>query len=406
MTRGAPEQLPLAQLKQLAGRLLVVELLAAGSPESATSMRRLLEEVSTFGRRESERNEHLHEHIRKLVARMQDVGQALPQPARFILPVVTTADARSKVIDCVSCAGEHRRPCSREPAREQESFENIHERGHCIRPLKDQFALVLETMRWLVTSHLGASVDRTLHLSTGFSTTKPHHFSVPFAVGGSHNRSAGTVKLTFWLDGFDLDTYHAITYVLFHELFCHAWDGTSSAAVASTRRPLTEGEEFADGWMDSVAVRVLEAWLEGRLGPGAPLPPDAAARRRRLAQSFHAARLQPEDDQYLGQDPRPATIERQAGVEAAEELLRRLAMRFPTDCEQALNRMVGWSLYLCATAHPHRARLAYWRWFDQPGDERSEPQPSPDTVQLLDLICSQHYAEGWKFALSRLSNIN
>jgi len=239
-------------------------------------------------------------------------------------------------------------------------------------------------VKLLVARSLPAAPEPELALAVRFSEGPPHGFKVDAMVSGEHtavdigSRSRGVVALTFQIDTLDLTTYRAITYVLFHELFCHAWDGTG----ALPRKKPLDSDGFADGWMDYVAVRALTRWLSGHWTQGPPLPPDRFDREG-IAWRFHLARVARPRGTATG-----SGFQRAAGAEAAQRFLELLSRRFPAD---ATDLLIAWSLYLSIYRPPGRGRVLRWN------------PSNPQTDQLLARIGERNFGEAWGLADIQLS---
>lgn len=88
------------------------------------------------------------------------------------------------------------------------------------------------------------------------------------ALSGSCRWSDGSdpvsvVTLSVRDDAFDWDSACHLPYVLAHELVCHAYQGTAVADCAEPRRQVDGSCAWSEGWMDVIALWLVEEWVRG-----------------------------------------------------------------------------------------------------------------------------------------------
>jgi hypothetical protein len=328
--------------------------------------------------------DRLDVHLGAVIREARRVAGDLPRATRALGPVLDALDMLGRGIDCDQCVQKAGRvgSCGNEAAS---YHRNITYGGDCIAALKRHFEQVRAAVRVLVTRSLPAAPDPELALAVRFSEGRPHGFNTPCMVSGEHTaldlpgRPRGVVALTFQIDALDLPTYRAITYVLFHELFCHAWDGTG----ALPRRKPLDSDGFADGWMDYVAIRGATRWFAGD-DPASPPPPPDRFEREAIAWAFHAARVARPQGTATGPG-----FQRAAGAEAARRFHDLLGRRFRT--AEAVDLLIAWSLYLSIYRPPGRGRILRWN----PSNLQTE--------QLLTHIGERNFCEAWNVADNQLS---
>jgi len=386
-----PTQLPFAKLKRIVSRVLLLESQAALPSDADEQELEALRHVhggalaldALLGL-DDRVDDRLDAHLGQVIGEARRVADKLPRAARALGPVLVELDALGRGVDCANCAqkaGIGEELCKTAGAN---YHRNVTYGGDCIAQLKRHFDEVHVAVKLLVARSLPAAPAPELALAVRFSEGPPHGFKVDAMVSGEHtavdigSRSRGVVALTFQIDTLDLTTYRAITYVLFHELFCHAWDGIG---VLPRKKPL-DSDGFADGWMDYVAVRALTRWLSGNWTQGPPPPPDRFDREG-IAWRFHLARVARPRGTATG-----SGYQRAAGAEAAQRFLELLSRKFPAE---ATDLLIAWSLYLSIYRPPGRGRFLRWNPLN------------PQTDQLLTRIGERNFCEAWGLADIQLS---
>lgn len=71
------------------------------------------------------------------------------------------------------------------------------------------------------------------------------------------------VTLSVRDDAFDWDCACHLPYVLAHELVCHAYQGTAVADGAEPRLQVDGSCAWSEGWMDVIALWLVEGWVRG-----------------------------------------------------------------------------------------------------------------------------------------------
>jgi hypothetical protein len=143
--------------------------------------------------------------------------------------------------------------------------------GHCIRPLKSFFEVVISVAEIYHKEHLQNSVFSLprVFFSTAYSNEKPHGLAVDYRIGGDvkfHGVRLSEITLTIAVRDFDWKSYLATPYVLFHEAIAHVYaDSLQVPGVSVGPRELpSDDASFAEGWMDYVAFLVMQEFFEGR----------------------------------------------------------------------------------------------------------------------------------------------
>lgn len=155
----------------------------------------------------------------------------------------------------------------------------VYQPGACIREYREIFESCLAETHRLYRENCPAFAP--MQLPEAFLSTQyyqePHEFSVCKSVGGTTkyqdaNRPTSLVVLRMRVDDLDLKSHDAVAYILFHECICHVFQGLRGRA--GPRLETHPDDIFAEGWMDWVAVRVLEeivlrqAWHNDYLNTG------------------------------------------------------------------------------------------------------------------------------------------
>lgn len=182
-------------------------------------------------------------------------------------------------------------------------------RGLCIDPLREMFSVAWGVAKKCYEQHSSLLKNVVGSCRVGFATelalAPPHSFGVNFAVSGltDFTKSPTVIKLKVFVAGFDWETYCSVPYVLFHECICHAFQ---NAYPRNRERAPADEDGFLDGWMDWVALKMLE--LE--------YPENSSAAS--VGAQFHAARI--------GLDLHRPWAHRALGVEAAKKLFYTLKL--------------------------------------------------------------------------------
>jgi hypothetical protein len=264
-----PHHLPLHARKSLCGRTLVLEHqmahLAIGVEGAAgEELAPIYDDLLQAARKGCSNKAHgsLGCNTVRLDAFLQTLakwteGHRSVQASRNpeLLPILDSLSKQLTEIDCAKC-GNH--VCDGSDA----DHHTVETAGECIKPFRTMYENVLKRTLALYRSYVpdfDAIPPPVVHFNTE-SATRPHHFGECAFVGGttryddSTRRSVSIVTLMVAPEDFDLASRQAVGYVLFHECFCHAFQGLRGAG----RRESTPPEDpFAEGWMDWIAKTLL-----------------------------------------------------------------------------------------------------------------------------------------------------
>jgi hypothetical protein len=231
-------------------------------------------------------------------------------------------------INCDACSSR----CSLSPNICDEGAHDHHlvaQGGLCIEPLKQMFSLALDVAKIYYERYTGLKPQYpSVVFSTHFKTDpkKLHDFPVALhATGRTQYLQCGSqvqVQLMLAPRAFDLATFAAIPYVMFHECVAHAFTGLYPAPPASLE--CSAQDQFGEGWMDFVTLKIMQEVFSGQ-GPAAPFSAKMPFRPDgiRTAETFHNARADwrasnaSKDSPYIS-----------VGVDAANNFLNILNNRF------------------------------------------------------------------------------
>lgn len=169
---------------------------------------------------------------------------AVAQPFRAAL----TTDLSARI--CTECSKEVCRGTLASPVTD---VENLAQRGSCISPLKELFG---EALRLARGSYGVGVVPKIVFSTAGVAARPVHSLELALFATTKESGTVGTrtltreVLLSVYAPAFHYRDYFATLYVLFHELFSHAFCGISL-------HDDSDGEPFSEGWMDWVAMRTL-----------------------------------------------------------------------------------------------------------------------------------------------------
>jgi hypothetical protein len=172
-----------------------------------------------------------------------------------------------------ACNGCVQSPCQWNEASRVVDDQNLRNVGNCIAPLKEMFDFATD-----ISSEIYAQLahNNSCPSEMIFSTTHMHkrNSELDLAISAStheisidqNGKFQRKVKISFYLNEFWLGDYLACLYAVFHEVFVHGWCGIDIGSETST-----QSEDFHDGWMDMIAVHILDQVLTG-LQPSSSLP--------------------------------------------------------------------------------------------------------------------------------------
>ena len=160
-------------------------------------------------------------------------------------------EALSAELGASTCQTCSTRPCEGTDASEVADLEAVTLGGLCIGPLHTFFAFADDLARRhyeqrpklnFHTAELTAHPGRPLEIALDGKTLEKARFNP-----GAIERE---VVLRLFVGEYGIDDYFATPYVLFHEIFCHGYAGTSIAEEIV-------GDVYSDGWMDWIAANTL-----------------------------------------------------------------------------------------------------------------------------------------------------
>jgi hypothetical protein len=253
--------------------------------------------------------------------------------ARNVREVLHTARGRAELLSCEKCAS-GATVCTG-LTRDDVLVANG---GHCIRPIKDMFTVAAHTADRYYRgcsarfAGLNPSDIPTVVLATKHWLGTPHNLPLRVQVSGATEFKGGVpnleshVGLNICIENFDWESYCAILYVLFHECVSHAYQNLTTSPAR--RAPLDPDDPFGEGWMDWLALRLLQM----EITESAKRYPHAAEISR-VANLFHNARVG--SGQFLNPEswgrPREKTqawcAQGKQAAEKVETLLKRLSAK-------------------------------------------------------------------------------
>jgi hypothetical protein len=259
--------IPLAQRKLICGRLVFFQaaypgrlsLLTAGAESEFDQVRDNIFRLTERAPYSSPDSEPLDYFLGRLLGDLEDQMRPNLRGQHGALFRLIQDDIRGTVerISCLGCTPVRPRICD----GGNKDDEIVGNGGACIAPIRAMFddAVQVTTGSYVKYCNLfGPKGAPDLSFSTSFCNSKPHDIPGDYFVGAvtTHNDSSAQVDLCLWPNRFDWNTYAAITYVLFHECICHAYQGMRPVRP----KPLNDG--FVEGWMDWIAFECFRKHLE------------------------------------------------------------------------------------------------------------------------------------------------
>jgi hypothetical protein len=247
----------------------------------------------------------------------------------------TVSDVQRQMgsVCCAQCAGPGSPICQGENVDADSVI--VEKGGQCILPLKETFHVAAEIARAYYRRFAKKqfqNVPAKILFHTKEEGGKPHQFDlslVPFQVSGvtefevTATKWVTIVSLVLWVEEFDWDTYLACPYVFLHELICHAFKRPFPQSARESKQP----DIFAEGWMDWVALLILEkeypnlaSWWQSvaKAQKNSTKKPAFPLRDRgqvKVARMYHEGRLNCDHE-----NAPPVCVDWQRGKEAAEKL--------------------------------------------------------------------------------------
>ena len=213
--------------------------------------------------------------------------------------------------------------------------------------------------------------------STGHTVDLSHPFPNEYSISGCttyHDESPASlvseVELVFNISGFNWDTHLACLYVLFHECVSHAYQGM--LLQHATRRATEPRDSFAEGWMDWISLKVLEAALLAdsvsviNLGQSC----DEVAK---VADTYHRSRLSFEH--FKQEKHKKDSVHWNVGVRAAQKFYKLLGILPETkESQEDLFLQISFDLNLLE-CDMHKLEIFVWNIDDYLAAEGRLPSP-------------------------------
>lgn len=282
--------------------------------------------------------------LRKLTSRFLRTAEPELERHPQLFEVVKTAlQKRGDEISCANC-NSLRSGVGNE--------EVISSRGCCMSPLRQMFDIAHKTARIYYSKF--ATHSETILPEVVFSTRHSrdmsdlHDLPVPYAVtGGTQYCSLGEqswteVYLKMCVEKFDYDSYMATPYILFHECIAHAFHGVIPSPL--NRKPSEPEDEFAEGWMDFVAFKIMEEVMDKK-GPAKHLSSKVNFTDEHYHRSFNLYFSRVDLNVSHPYKPSEHAIHRKLGQSAANKVLHVLG-RLPESYKNPWQAFLQMSLDL------------------------------------------------------------
>jgi hypothetical protein len=233
----------------------------------------------------------------------------LIDPARTALPPIAAQIREAlKAVNCEACAGVDR-VCRGSKLVDDDV---VAARGACLEPFNRifEFARTATLQCYEQYSSVAAQHLRAVevYLSTDVLKKEPNLVLCRRINGATTYHDEGTQQASevgLHFDRSTLDTWsvRTIPYLFFHELVCHAWQGIVSRnqPVARSLSDTTSPDDyFAEGWMDHVAIRILELAQRGTFEthPALKFAPCPQLRLQHVAQGRDVSGERGDADSY------------------------------------------------------------------------------------------------------------
>lgn len=312
---GYPPQIPLRKRKELCGRLLFFDI-AQPLREEFVKNRALpvLDsfQKTLFGVLESEsgksfNSEPLDRFLQERIARFNNFLPLFSgrhaQLSKELLRALTRGAAG---LSCRNCS-QSTRVC--DAGIDDYDLRLLAERGFCITSLRQMFDTAYEGAKEYCSFYgtlFPQEEPPTVTFSTAFYPTRADLHTVPveYQVGGltTYIKALAQVELGLVVNKFDLETYQAVPFVLFHECVAHALHSIFPTIVGRERK--ASYDPWGEGWMDWVAYQMMDDIINQR-GPAATLSVKLPFQLDSLnaALQFHTARVDFERDESSATEP-------------------------------------------------------------------------------------------------------
>jgi hypothetical protein len=150
-------------------------------------------------------------------------------------------------------------------SHDAKTFDNVNNGGKCIEPLKE---LVNDLTGWVESlwrqcpdggsppQIVFSTTDRAFEQS-GPITRKYHVGGYALSIGrrGTYKTKVG---LEIVHDKFEWDQFNYLTYILLHEILCHAFQSLDNPPL---RENADSNDIWSEGWMDALAHVLALEWL-------------------------------------------------------------------------------------------------------------------------------------------------
>ncbi len=176
--------------------------------------------------------------------------------------------------------------------------------GGCIQTFTNLFRFVVQEAEAWYRLHVPNPIPfltPEVRFETAFHS-EPHRKPIAKHIGGSTFCEPGPkgdglgvlVRLYLNVAEIDWESLTATPYILFHEIFSHAYQGIQ--VDAKPRRDTDRDDSFAEGWMDWVAARAFDVTL--REGPESASSVPYTSEDFETGEALRRARVtpRPEDD--------------------------------------------------------------------------------------------------------------
>jgi len=206
-------------------------------------------------------DEELEEWINFLISSVNNAY--LGERSLFIKEVTSQLNEAKGNIKCLRCAKNVKTEICDDT---QKDFTKIMEGGECLSIFNELFETTC-SKALVYYSKFFPEVNFNKMLVITFATRPiadpPHRRNLALYLNGrteyfdNESRAKAVIFLELYLKDFNWESFLSIPYILFHEVFIHAFDSVLPAGL--TREAYTDQTSvFLDGWMDYVALMILK----------------------------------------------------------------------------------------------------------------------------------------------------
>ena len=309
-----------------------------------------------------------------LYSRGSRIARSLPVDRKENRPQLEGALlGASRSVSCSTCAERNQAysPCEGVSALQDA---RLISQGACLSWLRDSFEWVRREVEQIYRHCLHGTLGFRPPTMTGLATESvrvPNDLrNVQFHVGGftryedTASDLESSVRLSFNVRNFSAECLYGIRYVLFHEVFVHAFHGTALRG-RQTRQVCSPTHRFFEGWLDWIAAEELAGLLRRQ-----KVPVNIALPRREADVTIH---LSNERANY-GSNCSEYAMRRAEGREAGRKVLSLLQSKHASrDPNVAFFEVLRLSVKLTSTivdldALDDIVYLALFHLVDRPGD--------------------------------------